>query len=145
LFRGGPLVDGIVLRQPRERVVDDLSAFVRAGRISIARTQRGSVTPEGVERLSHASCACAGIVKDGERTIRSGGPPNSLAKFHTDAVGPLDRGRHVLRIALRRARVDPSRDHVDLVIVQRAIVLDSGCRRSCRCAMAAFAAPRHAP
>src|SRR5205823_9510752 len=58
-----------------------------AGRISIARTQRGSVTPDGVERLSHASCACAGIVNDGDRTMRSGGPPNCFAKFQTDASG----------------------------------------------------------
>src|SRR5262249_51798982 len=57
-----------------------------AGRISIARTQGGSVTPDGVERLSHAF-AWAGIVNDGERTIRSGGPPNSFAKFHSEASG----------------------------------------------------------
>src|SRR5262245_60331880 len=53
----------------------------------MARTQRGSVTPDGVARLSHASCACAGIVNDGDFTTRSGGPPNTFAKFHTAASG----------------------------------------------------------
>ena len=52
------------------------------GRISMARTQRGSVMPEGVTRLSHASCDCAGMVKACDLTIRSGSFwPNSGAKF----------------------------------------------------------------
>ncbi len=46
-----------------------------------------------------------------------GKPPRAL-------VGPDARLRHVLRIALRRAGVDPSDDRVDLVVGQRPIVLE---------------------
>src|SRR6516162_129809 len=44
------------------------------GRISIARTQRGSVRPVGTDGRHHASCATAGIVYSGDLMIRSGGP-----------------------------------------------------------------------
>ena len=49
-----------------------LRPFIVSGRISIARTQRGSVMPDGVMRLSHASCDTAGIVKSYDLMIRSG-------------------------------------------------------------------------
>src|SRR5262245_5677870 len=58
------------------------------GRISIARTHRGSVMPEGVTRLSHASCDCAGIVKGYDLMIMSGSfCPNMAAKFHPWSSG----------------------------------------------------------
>src|SRR5262245_28776434 len=52
----------------------------------MARTQRGSVTPDGVDRLSHASCECAGIVNCGDETTRSGAPKRP-ARFHIEASG----------------------------------------------------------
>src|SRR5204862_7527409 len=44
------------------------------GRISMPRTQRGSVRPVGTVGLHHTSCATAGIVYGGDLMIRSGGP-----------------------------------------------------------------------
>ena len=53
------------------------------GRISTARTQRGSVMPDGVTRLSQASCDTAGMVNSSDLMIRSGSFwPNTAAKFH---------------------------------------------------------------
>ena len=64
------------------RVMRDLAARRVSGRISIARTQRGSVMPDGVTRLSHTSCDTLGIVKSYDLMIRSGSFwPNCAAKF----------------------------------------------------------------
>ena len=60
----------------------DLAALDRRRPISIARTQRGSVRPDGVTRLSQASCDSAGIVNGCDLMIMSGSfCPNSAAKF----------------------------------------------------------------
>ncbi|OLE79114.1 MAG: hypothetical protein AUF76_17540 [Acidobacteria bacterium 13_1_20CM_2_65_9] len=59
-----------------------LRPFIVSGRISIARTHRGSVIPDGVTRLSQMSCETAGIVKSYDLMIRSGSfCPNAAAKF----------------------------------------------------------------
>ena len=48
----------------------------------MARTQRGSVMPDGVTRLSQTSCDTLGIVKSYDLMIRSGSFwPNGAAKF----------------------------------------------------------------
>src|SRR2546422_1679242 len=64
-----------------------LRPFTVAGWISMARTQRGSVTPVGTTGLYHASSATAGTVQSGDLMTRSGGPPNTSAKFHFDSSG----------------------------------------------------------
>src|SRR6185295_1486018 len=59
-----------------------LRPLIVSGRISIARTQRGSVIPDGVMRLSQTSCETAGIVKSYDLMMRSGSFwPNCAAKF----------------------------------------------------------------
>src|SRR5215475_13799245 len=55
--------------------------LIVAGRISIARTQRGSVRPVATDGRHHASCAWAGIVYSGALITRSGCPYLD-AKFH---------------------------------------------------------------
>src|SRR5262245_24345447 len=61
------------------------------GRISIARTQRASVSPVGTSGLYHASCACAGMWYGGDLTIRSGSPNRDL-KFHPVSSAHLTGG-----------------------------------------------------
>ncbi len=60
--------------------------FFVAGRISIARTQRGSVTPVSTIGLYHASCACAGMCHAGDLMTRSGWP-KVPANSHESPLG----------------------------------------------------------
>ncbi len=63
------------------------------GRISIARTQRGSVIPDSVTRSSQASWAWAGIVNECELTTRSGSAwPKIFAKFQPSSSGHATGG-----------------------------------------------------
>ena len=54
--RPGSLDARLGLLEIGDGVMRDLAAPSVSGRISIARTQRGSVMPDGVTRLSQASC-----------------------------------------------------------------------------------------
>src|SRR5207247_3596846 len=63
-----------------------LRPFTLAGRISIARTHRGSVSPVSTTGLYHWSSATVGTVQSGDLMIKSGGPYR-LAKFHLDSSG----------------------------------------------------------
>jgi hypothetical protein len=58
-----------------------------SGRISIARTHRGSVMPVSTTALHHLSCACGSTVNFGDLMVRSGAPLNRSAKFHTATSG----------------------------------------------------------
>ena len=66
-----------------------LRPFRLPGRISMARTQRGSSRSIGVTRLSHASCDTAGIVNESDFTTRSGSLPSTFEKFQVCSVGHL--------------------------------------------------------
>ena len=55
---------------------------------------------------------------------RSGGPPKRLGEVPDVVTGELLGRREVLRVALRCARVDPPHDVVELVVGERAIVLE---------------------
>ncbi len=81
--------------------------------------------PASVMRLSHASCDTAGIVNGSDFTIRSGSFwPNCAREVPALVFRPGLRCRHVLRVALRRARLDPLQHRGVLFVAQRAIVLE---------------------
>src|SRR6478735_966121 len=64
--------------------------FTVIGRISMARTHRGSVMPASVMRLSQASCDTAGMVNGSDLMIRSGSFwPKSGAKFQPWSSGQV--------------------------------------------------------
>ena len=91
----------------------------------MARTQRGSVRCVSTTGFHHASLAPAFCVHGSDLTIRSGSVwPNCFAKFQPCSFGHCLGGRHVLRVALRRAGVDPLGDRLDLLVGERAIVLE---------------------
>src|SRR5436190_19038051 len=56
------------------------------GRISMPRTQRGSLRPVGTVGLHQTSCPTAGIVYGGDLMIKSGGP-NFAASCHLLSSG----------------------------------------------------------
>src|SRR5262245_37290338 len=79
----------------------------------MARTHRGSVRPVSTTGLYQASNATAGTVYGVDLMIRSGGPPNCLAKFHTDSSGHCLGAGISLRSPLRA----PASTHFTIVSI----------------------------
>jgi hypothetical protein len=124
VVRGRRVVDRIVLRQPGERVVDDFATLVGGG------TNFDGAHPARFGDAGRRRALVPGVLRvrgQGERRRLDdeiGWTAEQLGEVPDRGVGPLDRRRHVLRIAHRRATVHPLGDRLDLAIGQRSIVLE---------------------
>ena len=94
------------------------------GRISMARIQRSSVSPGRHLRLPPTVLRHRrhGVRRRVDDQIRR--PAEEIRVVPDVVVGELDRRRHVVGVAARRTGVDPADDRVDLLVGQRAVVLE---------------------
>ena len=113
------------LLEVRNRVMRDLAALQRLGpdldrahpaRLGDAR-RRDALVPDVLRHRRHGEVV---RLDDQVRLF--------LAERRREVpaliVGPLLWRRHVLRVALRRAGVDPADDRVDLIVGERSVVLE---------------------
>ena len=95
------------------------------GRISMARTQRGSVRPDSTTGFHQVSLRVRllGPRRGLDDQVRLG-----LAEHAGEVPAllgrPLHRRRHVLHVALRRTGVNPLDDGLDLLVAEATVVLE---------------------
>ena len=116
-------IAAVVLLQARERVMRDLAALTVDGRISMARTQRGSVSPVSTTGLYHASCALRRHRVRGRLHDQIGRAAELLAKFHTVARRATSSAAACLSDRLAARRASTHRTMVSICCVaQRTVV-----------------------
>ena len=124
LFAAAALSTGLVLLQAGDRVMHDLAALDGA-RTNLDRADPARLgQPVASTRFPHASCACAAFVYGVDLMMRSGGPPNSAAKFQTARPATYRRAACPSDRPSARRRRPSATIGVDLCVAQRPIVLE---------------------
>ena len=116
---------GLGLLEIRDRVMRDLAARERLGpdfnrahpaRLGDAR-RRDALVPDVLRHLRHREVV---RLDDQIRLFLA----ERRREIPALTIGPLLGLRHVLRVALRRARVHPAHDRVELFVGERSVVLE---------------------
>src|SRR5262249_39102438 len=116
---------GLFLLEIRDRVMRDLASLDRR------RTDLDGADPARLRDAGRRHTLVPRVLGDGGHRERARLDDHArlfLAELLRGVpaliLGPGARGGHVLRIALRRAGIDPFEDGVDLRVAQRAVVLE---------------------